>query len=134
VRIVPHDRGEALATADLALSSSGTATLEAAVLDTPVVVMYRLSPATYFLAKKLVTLPYFSLVNIVADGPVVPELIQDQVTGERIVDEVRKLLEPSRYAAVKQSLEVVRTRLGGPGASRRAAAEIDKLLGGSSDR
>ena len=128
VRIVAHDGGQALATADVALSSSGTATLEAAVLDTPVVVMYRLSPATYFLAKRLVTLPHFSLVNIVAEGPVVPELIQDQVTGERIVDEVRKLLDPPRYTAVKQALGVVRSRLGGPGASRRAAEEIDTLL------
>lgn len=124
VPILPHDRGEGIAAADLALSSSGTATLECAVLGTPVVVMYRLSRATYWLAKKLVKLPYFSLVNIVAGKQVVPELLQHEVTGPRIAGEARALLEPATYNAVQQELGQVRTKLGKYGASRRAAKVI----------
>lgn len=127
VRILPHDRGEGVAAADVSLSSSGTATLESAVLGTPVVVMYRLSRANYFLARKLVRLPHFSLVNIVAGKEVVPELIQDQVNGERIAAEVRKLVEPARYEQVCAELREVRNRLGTPGAAGRVAAEIVRL-------
>jgi lipid-A-disaccharide synthase len=126
VPIVPHDRGEALASADIALSSSGTATLESAILGTPVVVMYRLSPATYFLARRLVKVPHFSLVNIVAGERIVPELIQEDVNGERIAKEVRALL--AHYDDVITKLDVVRERLGGHGASHRAAAEIFRML------
>jgi len=129
VPIIPHDRGEALAGADVALSSSGTATLESAILDTPVVVMYRLSPATYVLARRLVKLPHFSLVNIVAGERLVPELIQHDVNGERIAKEVRALL--AHYDEVVAGLAVVRERLGGLGASRRAAEEIFRMLAAS---
>jgi lipid-A-disaccharide synthase len=110
------------------LSSSGTATLESAVLGTPVVVMYRLSRATFVLAKRLVRLPYFSLVNIVAGKEVVPELIQDEVNGERIANEVRKLVAPGDYEKTCEELAIVRSKLGTPGASERAAAEIVKLV------
>jgi len=122
VKIVPHDRGEAVANADVALSSSGTATLECAVLGTPVVVMYRLSPMTYRLAKWLVRLPYFSLVNIVAGKQVVPELLQNDVTGPNIAAAVRKLL--AERDRVHDDLLAVRAKLGEPGASRRAAEAI----------
>src|SRR5258708_10751874 len=66
VRVVAHDNGEAVAAADVALSSSGTATLECAVLGTPVIVMYRLSFANYWLGRMVVTIPHFALINIVA--------------------------------------------------------------------
>jgi lipid-A-disaccharide synthase len=128
VRIVPYDGGETLATADVALSSSGTATLEAAIVDTPVVVMYRLSPLTYFLARRLVKLQHFSLVNIVAGRQVVPELIQHDVNGVRIAREVRAMMEPAALATVHEGLALVRERLGEPGASKRAAAEIHRML------
>ncbi len=127
VRILPHDGGEGVAAADVSLSSSGTATLESAVLGTPVVVMYRLSRATYLLARKLVRLPHFSLVNIVAGKDVVPELIQEDVNGKRIAEEVRQLVAPGRYEEVCADLAMIRTKLGEPGASRRAAGEIIKL-------
>lgn len=128
VPILPHDRGEGIAAADLALSSSGTATLECAILGTPVIVMYRLSRATYWLGRRLVKLPHFSLVNIVAGKEIVPELIQHDVTGERIAAEARALLAPERYARVKQELQDVRTRLGEPGTSRRVAEEVYRLV------
>jgi lipid-A-disaccharide synthase len=130
VPILPHDRGEGVAAADVALSSSGTATLESAVLGTPVVVMYRLSRATYAIARKLVRLEHFSLVNIVAGKRIVPELIQSEVSGERIAAEVRAIMEPERFAALAGELAAVREKLGQPGASRRAAEEILKMVGG----
>jgi len=124
VPILPHDRGEGLTAADVALSSSGTATLEAAILGTPAVVMYRLSPLTHLAARWLVKVPYFSLVNIIAGSEVVPELVQSDVTGARIAAEVKRLLEPSTYARVTQELVAIREKLGQPGASRRAAEAI----------
>ena len=125
-----HDGGEGVAAADVALSSSGTATLESAVLGTPVVVMYKLSAATYLLAKRLVRLPHFSLVNIVAGKRVVPELLQDEVNGARIAEEVRALVAPGRYEAVCADLAAVRDKLGNPGAARRVAEEIHKMVRG----
>lgn len=130
VPILPNDRGEAVAAADVTLSSSGTATLESAILGTPVVVMYRLSRATYLLGKRLVSLPHFSLVNIIAGHEVVPELIQEEVNGPRIAEEVRKLVAPGRYEWVRKELEIIRGKLGTPGASRRAAEEIHKMVAG----
>lgn len=127
VPILEHEGGEAVAAADVSLSSSGTATLESAVLGTPVVVMYRLSRATYILGKYLVNLPHFSLVNIVAGKEVVPELVQDDVNGERIAAEVRKLVAPENVQRVRAELDAIRGRLGTPGASERAAEEIIRL-------
>ncbi len=128
VRIVSDDREDAVAAADAALSSSGTATLEAAVLGTPVVVMYKLTAATYLLAKRLVKLPHFSLVNIMAGKKVVPELLQHHVTGDRIAEEVRHLLVPDHYERVRSELAGVKAKLGEPGASRRAAEAIMSTL------
>lgn len=130
VPIREHDRGEGVAAADIALSSSGTATLEAAVLGTPVVVMYRLSRATYHLGKRLVRLPHWSLVNIIAGKEVVPELIQEEVNGERIAAEVSRLVAPGNYERVASELQAIRGKLGTPGAARRAAEEIHKMVAG----
>jgi lipid-A-disaccharide synthase len=128
VRIVPHDRGEALSSADIALSSSGTATLECAIAGTPVIVMYRLSPMTYRLARWLVKLPHFSLVNIVAGRKIVPELLQHDVTGEKIAAAAREVL--ADYDAVRANLAAVKAKLGEKGASRRAAEAIMGVVRG----
>jgi len=117
-----------VAAADVALSSSGTATLECAVLGTPVIVMYRLSQANYWLGKMVVTIPHFALINIVAGKQIVPELIQGAVNGERIAAEVRRLLEPGNYARVTAELGAVRSKLGDAGAARRAAEAIMKVV------
>jgi lipid-A-disaccharide synthase len=122
IPILPHDRGEALSASDIALSSSGTATLECAIAGTPVVVMYRLSPMTYRLAKWLVKLPHFSLVNIVAGKRIVPELLQHDVTGPNIAAAASELL--ANRAQVQQDLAAVKAKLGEYGASRRAAEAI----------
>ena len=130
VPILPHDRGEGVAAADVALASSGTATLEAAVLGTPSVVMYRLSRATYLLGRWLVKLPHWSLVNIIAGREVVPELIQQEVNGQRIAAEVRRMIEPETFARIAGELAEIRGKLGEAGASRRAAEEIHKMVAG----
>jgi lipid-A-disaccharide synthase len=124
VPILPHDRGEGIAAADIALSSSGTATLECAILGTPVVVMYRLSRATHWIGQKLVHLPHFSLVNIIAGKEVVPELLQHDVNGARIAAEARRMLEPGTHAEIVAELARVRAALGEEGAARRAAEAI----------
>jgi len=130
VPILPHDRGEGVAAADISLSASGTATLESAVLGTPVVVMYRLSRLNYWLGRMVVNLPYFSLVNIVAGKKIVPELLQHDVNGARIAEEVRRMIEPNAYAQLTLELARVRDALGSPGASSRAAAEIHEMVRG----
>jgi lipid-A-disaccharide synthase len=130
VRIVPHDGGAAVASADVALSSSGTATLECAVIGTPVIVMYLLTRVTHWLARRLVKVPHFSLVNIIAGKKVVPELVQHDVNGKRIADEVRRMARSEEHARLRGELAEVRARLGGAGASRRAAQAIVAELNG----
>lgn len=128
VELVHDGRLEALAQSDVAICSSGTATLEAAILGVPSVVVYRLPRLTYELGRRLVRLPHFSLVNIVAGEEIVPELLQDEVDGGRIAAEARSLLEPERWTRAWRGLEGVRRKLGGPGASRRAAEKIATLV------
>jgi lipid-A-disaccharide synthase len=126
--VVPYENGAAIARADIALSSSGTATLECAVLGTPVVVMYRLSRANYWLGRMVVKIPHFGLINIVAEKEVVPELVQSDVNPERIAAEARKLLEPATYARVVGELAAVRSKLGDAGAARRAAEAVMSVI------
>lgn len=128
VRIVEEDGRLALADADLSLCSSGTATLESAVVGVPVIVMYRLGRMTYRVAKRLVKIPHFSLVNIVAGKRIVPELIQDEVNGATIAETARAVLEPEVYASTLDGLAEVRRRLGGAGAAKRAAGEIASFV------
>lgn len=119
---------EAVRNAHVALVSSGTATLECAIRGVPVVVMYRLSRLTYLLARRLVRIPYFSLINIVAERGVVPELMQDEVTPARIAREAEQLLtEPERSETLEALLDV-RRRLGEPGAASRAADVVMSVV------
>jgi lipid-A-disaccharide synthase len=111
-----------LASADLAIVASGTATLETALCGTPMIVVYRTSAVSHAIAKTLVRLPWIALVNIVAGEAVVPELIQDRLTVSHLEREAESLLaSPERLAAMKQSLARVASALGPPGASARAA-------------
>lgn len=133
VRIVDRDQRNELAGADLSISSSGTATLESALLGIPVVVVYKLNFITHAIGRRMVKLPHFSLVNIVAGKEVVPELLQENVNGERIAAEAMRLLDPTVHARVRTELDIVRRRLGEKGASRRAAEVIARLTSGHSD-
>jgi lipid-A-disaccharide synthase len=128
VKIIDRDRAAVLARADVAMASSGTATLEAAILGVPMVVMYRLTALTYALARRLVDLDYFSLVNIVAGEEVVPELLQSEVRPERIAEEVNKLLEPERYARTVEGLRAVRKKLGRHPAGENVAGVVMRMM------
>lgn len=129
VKIVDGQTYNALAAADAAIVSSGTATVEAALLDTPIVVIYRVTPLTALLAKPLVRTKFFSMVNLIAGRSVVPELIQKDFTGVRVAGEILRLLQDSQAKmALKTGLAEVRERLGPPGAVERAADAIVQLL------
>ncbi len=118
-----------LAAADLAFVASGTATLEAALCGTPMIVVYRTSAASFAIGKRLIRVPWISLVNIVAGEEVVPELLQDDVNGARLETEGAALLEgPARLAKMKASLARVESQLGPPGGSERAADAILEAL------
>ncbi len=112
---------------------SGTATLEAALTDTPMVVVYRTSWLTYNLAKSLVRVSDIALVNLIAGRRAVPELVQGEVTGLRIADELKTLLnQHARRGAVLTALAEVRQQLGEPGASARAARAVLDVAAGKS--
>jgi lipid-A-disaccharide synthase len=133
VKFVEHDTYNAAAAADLAIVSSGTATVETALLGKPMIVVYRLSPLTARLAKPLVRTKYFGMVNLIAGRAVVPELIQDDFTPHRVAEEAAKLLSPSedgkrRVEEMCKGLAEVRELLGPPGAVERAADAISALL------
>ena len=127
--IVSEDRLRAIADSHLALCASGTATLETGLLGTPMIVLYRLAPLTYRLARLLVRVPHFSLVNLVLERGAVPELLQGEAVPERIAEAARALLTDWRaIARMRAELAELRGRLGAPGASERAAAEVATLL------
>jgi lipid-A-disaccharide synthase len=125
VKLVKGQPNEVMAASDLLLVTSGTATLQAALIGTPMVVVYRASPLTYQIAKCLVRIPYISLVNILAGNEIVPELIQNRMTPDRIAQEALEILrDAGRRDAMQQAFHAIRTSLGGPGASKRAAEFI----------
>ena len=128
VRIADGDVYNMLAAADLVWVASGTATLEAGLLEKPMVIAYRLSPLSYWLGRLLIRVEHIGMVNIIAGERVVPELIQSEVTAERILAETRRLLRPEVRRAVVAKLEAVRRRLGPPGAPGRVADMAMRLL------
>jgi lipid-A-disaccharide synthase len=131
VRVVENQTYNALAAADAAIVSSGTATVEAALLDVPMVVVYRVTALTALLAKPLVRTSCFSMVNLIAERRVVPELIQKDFTPDKVAQEVLRLLnDPRARQELRAGLADVRERLGPPGAVDRAADAIAALLSG----
>jgi lipid-A-disaccharide synthase len=129
VRLVTDGAQAALAACQAAIVASGTATVEAALVGAPMVVVYRLSSLTHFLGRRLIQVPHVAMVNLIAGKRAVPELIQRDFTPERVATEVRSILEqPDRREAMKQDLAEVRRKLGAPGASRRAAEAVAAVL------
>jgi lipid-A-disaccharide synthase len=116
---------DVLAAAQAVVTASGTATVQSALHLRPMVVVYRLAPATYALARRFVRVTTYGMVNLIAGRPVVPELIQGQFTPEAVAGEVVSLLlDPARADSMRRDLEEVKMKLGEPGASRRAAEAI----------
>ncbi len=110
---------------DGAFCSSGTATLENALLGIPMVVAYKMSWPTYFLARSLIKVPYIAMANILAGKKIVPELIQDQVRPEALAESLSNFWEsPQNYFAAREELIALRKRLGNPGVSERVARAL----------
>jgi lipid-A-disaccharide synthase len=129
VRVVQGRAHEVMAASDLILAASGTATLEAAVIGTPMVVVYRLAFPSWLLARMLVKLPFVAMPNIVAGEEIVPELIQFQATPDRIAAAARHLLDsPEAGRDMQARLHEVRDRFGPPGAAGRTAEVILGLI------
>lgn len=122
----------ALAASDVVVTASGTATVQTAIHGKPMVIVYRLSPLTYTLGIRFVRVDTYGMVNLVAGRRIVPELIQSACTPEAVAAETGRLLsDGTARAAVTAALEEVRARLGGPGASRRAAEAVLRVARGA---
>jgi lipid-A-disaccharide synthase len=128
LHIVSGQSREALAAADVAAIASGTATLEAALLGTPMVVVYKESLINWHLLGSLITTEHYGLVNLVAGERVATELMQDDLNGERLAKELLLLLDQKRNAAMRSRLQEVANELGEGGASQRAAERILEAL------
>jgi lipid-A-disaccharide synthase len=118
-----------LSVATLGLVASGTATVEAALLETPMIVVYRLSALTYALGRPFVRVPHYAMANLIAGREVVRELIQSEFRPDTVAAEALALLEtPGRLTAIRTGLAEVKRRLGPPGASGRAAEVVVGIL------
>lgn len=128
VTVVEHATYDVMKYSDAIVVTSGTATLETGWFGTPMVVVYRTSGLSFFIGRMLVDVPYIGLVNIVAEKKVAEELLQGALTPANIIQAVRPMLEePARAASARKDLEVIKSRLGGPGASVRVANAILSL-------
>jgi lipid-A-disaccharide synthase len=125
VVLVDRAADDVLAACDAVVTASGTATVQAALHGKPMVIVYRLSPVTYRVGRAFVKVASYGMVNLVAGRPIVPELIQDSFTPETVAREATSLLtDTDRADRMRADLADVRARLGGPGASRRAAEAV----------
>ena len=124
---------EVLSISDMAFVTSGTATLETAIMETPMIVIYKGSSISFWIAKSLVNVKYISLANLIAKEKIVPEILQDQVKGEILAREALRILEDEGVRKeMKEKLKNIRAKLGEGGASKRAANIAISILKGSS--
>ena len=129
VKTIEGQMYTALRASDTAVIASGTATLEAALIGTPMLIVYKLSTLSFMLAKLLVGLEYVGLPNIVAEEPIVPELIQGSVTPAKITEELMWLIEGGATTMeMMAGIERIGEVLGKPGASKRAAEAVYRVL------
>ena len=124
IRLIHHETREALAASDAAAVASGTATLEAALLETPMVIVYKESAVNWHTLGRLITADHFGLVNLIASERMATELMQKDLTGDRLAAELLKLLQNGRNNLLRRKLHEVAQRLGEPGASKRAAERV----------
>jgi len=129
IRVLDADGYEAIAYSDLALSACGTANLEAALLGTPLIAFYRVSPLTYYPFRRLLKISNYSIVNILAGKRIIPELIQRQFTAERLAQEAKALLFSEKARAnMKAEFQRIGENLGQESASVHVASELEKLI------
>ncbi|MGD0362598.1 MAG: lipid-A-disaccharide synthase [Bryobacteraceae bacterium] len=132
IQVIDGENWEAIAHADLALAASGTVTVEAALLGTPMVTYYKVTAASWWLGRMLVRVPFYSMVNLIAGRAVVPELMQSNLTGERLAAAAQSLLGDERARVqMRADLAEVAARLSQQsGAMARASAIIQDLMEG----
>jgi lipid-A-disaccharide synthase len=130
LKVVWNETYQALSASTLAIVASGTITVEAALLGTPMIVVYRLSPWTYALGRPFVKVPHFAMANLIAGRRIVPERIQGDFTPSRVAEDALALLDSEgRRQEMKKDLAEVRRLLGGGGASSRGAVAVLDALG-----
>jgi lipid-A-disaccharide synthase len=131
--VLVHDRSDdVIASSDVAITASGTATVQCALHERPMVVVYRLSPLTYRLGRPFVKVDTYAMPNLIAGRHIVPELIQDDFTPARVASETLSLLtDRPLHARTREALRRVREQLGSPGASGRAADAVLEVALGS---
>lgn len=124
------DALKALVSSDMAVIASGTATLQSALMGTPLVVVYRVSPLTYFIGKRVLDVTHISLVNIIAGKEVVPELIQHEATAKNIMEQSKRILYDERYReSMISSFKQIRERFSGRQPSQRVAEIVGDMAG-----
>ncbi|MCX5830372.1 MAG: lipid-A-disaccharide synthase [Deltaproteobacteria bacterium] len=129
ITVVSNAIYDILAAADLAIVASGTATLEAGLMETPMIIIYRVSRLTYLLGRMLIKVKNIGLVNIIAGKTIVPELVQTEANPERLAELADRLLgDQSARDRMKIALSQIKAQLGAPGASERAAHLVANLL------
>lgn len=125
IKMVTGRNYDVMNCSDALIMASGSSTLEAGLFTVPMVIIYRVHPLTYFLARFFTNITHFGLINIVAEDEVVPELLNEQVTPERIAAEALKVLkDPEQARAVRNRLQKVRASLGTPGVVDRIARSM----------
>lgn len=127
VKITEGHNYDLFSVADLALATSGTVTLEAALCGLGSIIVYRTSAINAFIARRVINIPNIGLPNIVAGRQVLPELLQEDFTPEKVAQAAWELLQPERNAQMKRDLDYVRERLGRPGAVERVAELVLKI-------
>lgn len=118
-----------MSAADFAIATSGTVTLEAALCGLGCEILYKASPVSFWIAKQVVEIPHIGLPNIVAGRLIEPELLQDNCTPEKIAGTALELLEPERFAQLQRDLQEVKEKLGEPGAVKRVAELVLRMVG-----
>ena len=131
VKVLVSDKGhqDLRSAMDFAICKSGTSTLEFAIQEIPMVIIYKASWLTGVIARRMVKIPFLGLVNIVAQEEVAPEILQQDATPGNIAERVIALLKsPEKLGEMRRGLAEVKAKLGGPGASKRAATEIAEVI------
>ena len=127
VRLIEGYNYDVMSVADLAIATSGTATLEAALCGLGCEILYKSSPVSFWIAKQVVKIPNIGLPNIVAGRQIEPELLQDDCTPEKIAATALELLKPERFSRLQRDLQEVKEKLGEPGAVKRVAELVLRM-------
>lgn len=128
--MIEGESWDAMAHCDVALAASGTVTVEGALLGAPMVTFYRVNALSWLLGRRLVKVPFLSMVNLIAESMIVREFMQDEMTADALTGEACRLLQPEAAARMRQDLaDVTRKLSGGRDAILRAADEVDRMAG-----